>query len=71
MPVAERPVLVAPDSFKGTFSAPQVAGAVCRGLERAGAVPADTGWSNSARSPSVRMTWYFLFMRGIVPRRAR
>src|ERR687896_764994 len=35
MPVPERPVLVAPDSFKGTFSAPQVAGAIGRGI-RAG-----------------------------------
>lgn len=28
--------LVAPDSFKGTFSAPEVAGAVAKGLERGG-----------------------------------
>jgi glycerate kinase len=41
MPVPERPVLVAPDSFKGTFSAPQVAGAIGRGLERAGLLPPD------------------------------
>src|ERR671914_117491 len=41
MPVSERPVLVAPDSFKGTFSAPQVAGAIGRGLERAGLMPPD------------------------------
>ncbi len=41
MPVAERPVLVAPDSFKGTFSAPAVAGAIGRGLERAGLMPPD------------------------------
>src|SRR5918997_422077 len=41
MPVIERPVLVAPDSFKGTFSAPQVAGHVGRGLERAGLMPPD------------------------------
>jgi glycerate kinase len=41
MPVPERPVLVAPDSFKGTFSAPQVAGAIGRGLERAGLMPPD------------------------------
>jgi glycerate 2-kinase len=34
------PVLVAPDSFKGTFSAVEVADAVARGLERGG-VPAD------------------------------
>jgi glycerate kinase len=36
-----RQVLVAPDSFKGTFSAPQVAAAIGRGLERAGLVPPD------------------------------
>ena len=41
MPVPERPVLVAPDSFKGTFGAPQVAGAIGRGLERAGLMPPD------------------------------
>src|SRR3954463_14775412 len=41
MPVAERPVLVAPDSFKGTFRATQVAGAIGRGLERAGLMPPD------------------------------
>ncbi len=35
------PVLVAPDSFKGTLTAAQVAGAVGRGLERAGLVPPD------------------------------
>src|SRR3954449_7474340 len=38
---AERPVLVAPDKFEGTFSAPQVAGAIGRGLERAGLMPPD------------------------------
>ena len=32
-------VLVAPDSFKGTFRSPQVAAAVGRGLERAGYQP--------------------------------
>jgi glycerate 2-kinase len=37
---AERPVLVAPDSFKGTFSAIEVAEAIAAGLERGG-VPAD------------------------------
>src|SRR4051794_27289975 len=37
----ERPVLVAPDSLKGTFSAAQVAGAIGRGLERAGLMPPD------------------------------
>jgi glycerate kinase len=41
MAIAERPVLVAPDSFKGTFSAAQVAGAIGRGLERAGLMPPD------------------------------
>ena len=34
-------MLVAPDSFKGTFSAAQVAGAIGRGLERAGLMPPD------------------------------
>jgi glycerate kinase len=38
--LAARPVLVAPDAFKGTLTAAQVAGAIGRGLERAG-VPAD------------------------------
>jgi glycerate kinase len=37
----ERPVLVAPDSFKGTFRAAEVAGAIGRGLERAGLMPPD------------------------------
>src|SRR3954468_5367170 len=41
MPIPERPVLVAPDSFKGTFNASQVAGAIGRGLERAGLMPPD------------------------------
>src|SRR5215213_9013129 len=36
-----RQVLVAPDSFKGTFTAQQVAAAIGRGLERAGLVPPD------------------------------
>jgi glycerate 2-kinase len=36
-----RPILVAPDSFKGTFAAPAVAAAIGRGLERAGFVPPD------------------------------
>ncbi len=35
----DRPVLVAPDSFKGTFTAAQVAAAIGRGLERAGVAP--------------------------------
>jgi glycerate kinase len=39
--IAERPVLVAPDAFKGTFRATQVAGAIGRGLERAGLMPPD------------------------------
>ena len=34
-------VLIAPDKFKGTFSAAQVAGAVSRGVERAGFDPPD------------------------------
>jgi glycerate 2-kinase len=37
----ERPVLVAPDAFKGTFRAAEVAGAIGRGLERAGLMPPD------------------------------
>lgn len=37
----EPPVLVAPDSFKGTLRAAQVAGAIGRGLEAAGLVPPD------------------------------
>jgi glycerate kinase len=41
MVVRERPVLVAPDSFKGTLSAAKVAGAIGRGLERAGLMPPD------------------------------
>src|SRR3954453_19030967 len=41
MPIAERPVLVAPDKFKGTFNAAQGAGAIGRGLERAGLMPPD------------------------------
>jgi glycerate kinase len=41
MPVRERPVLVAPDSFKGTFRATEVASAIGRGLERAGLMPPD------------------------------
>src|SRR6478672_9490371 len=36
-----RPVLVAPDSFKGTFRATEVAAAIGRGLESAGLVPPD------------------------------
>ncbi|RKQ92759.1 glycerate kinase [Solirubrobacter pauli] len=39
--VPERPVLVAPDKFKGTFNAAQVAGAIGRGLEKAGLMPPD------------------------------
>ncbi|MGH2968429.1 MAG: glycerate kinase, partial [Solirubrobacteraceae bacterium] len=41
MVVPERPVLVAPDSFKGTFRASEVAGAIGRGLERGGLMPPD------------------------------
>lgn len=41
MTVPERPVLVAPDKFKGTFNAAQVAGAIGRGLEKAGLMPPD------------------------------
>src|SRR6188472_2185672 len=37
----ERPVLVAPDKFKGTFNAAQVAAAIGRGLEKAGLMPPD------------------------------
>jgi glycerate kinase len=37
----ERPVLVAPDAFKGTLRATEVAAAIGRGLERAGLVPPD------------------------------
>jgi glycerate 2-kinase len=36
-----RQILVAPDSFKGTFAAPAVAAAIGRGLERAGYPPPD------------------------------
>jgi glycerate kinase len=39
--VPERPVLVAPDAFKGTFRASEVAAAIGRGLERAGLLPPD------------------------------
>jgi glycerate kinase len=35
------PLLVSPDSFKGTFRATEVAAAIGRGLERAGLVPPD------------------------------
>ena len=41
MTVPERPVLVAPDSFKGTLRASEVAAAIGRGLERAGLMPPD------------------------------
>ena len=37
----ERPVLVAPDSFKGTFRAAQVAGALQPAADRAGLIPPD------------------------------
>jgi glycerate 2-kinase len=39
--MTERPVLVAPDGFKGTFRATEVAGAIGRGLESAGLRPPD------------------------------
>src|SRR3954467_8975847 len=39
--VAPRQVLVAPDAFKGTLRASEVAGAIGRGLERAGLMPPD------------------------------
>src|SRR5688572_1331422 len=41
MTLPERPILVAPDSFKGTMRASEVAGAIGRGLERAGLMPPD------------------------------
>jgi glycerate kinase len=40
-PATAPPVLVAPDSFKGTLRASQVAAAIGAGLERAGLVPPD------------------------------
>src|SRR3954471_13410792 len=39
--MTDRRVLVAPDSFKGTFRATEVASAIGRGLERAGLMPPD------------------------------
>jgi glycerate 2-kinase len=39
--LTDRPVLVAPDSFKGTFRATEVAAAIGRGLESAGLEPPD------------------------------
>jgi glycerate 2-kinase len=39
--VTDRPVLVAPDGFKGTFRATEVAAAIGRGLESAGLRPPD------------------------------
>src|SRR6478735_6709243 len=39
--MTDRPVLVAPDAFKGTFRATEVAAAIGRGLERAGLTPPD------------------------------
>jgi glycerate 2-kinase len=39
--LAQRPVIVAPDAFKGTLRATEVAAAVARGLERAGLMPPD------------------------------
>jgi glycerate kinase len=40
-PATRRPLLVAPDAFKGTFSAAAVAAAIGRGLEAAGEPPPD------------------------------
>jgi glycerate kinase len=40
-PAIPERVLVAPDSFKGTFRAPEVAAAIGRGLEAAGLAPPD------------------------------
>lgn len=40
-PPDPRQLLVAPDAFKGTLSAPAVAAAIGRGIERAGLVPPD------------------------------
>jgi glycerate 2-kinase len=39
--LTDRPVLVAPDAFKGTFRATEVAAAIGRGLESAGLPPPD------------------------------
>lgn len=39
--IRERQILVAPDSFKGTFRASEVAAAIGRGLERGGLMPPD------------------------------
>ncbi|HEY0362183.1 MAG TPA: glycerate kinase, partial [Solirubrobacteraceae bacterium] len=39
--MTDRRVLVAPDSFKGTFRATEVAAAIGRGLESAGLAPPD------------------------------
>src|SRR5882724_10434427 len=39
--MTDRPVLVAPDGFKGTFRATEVAAAIGRGLESAGLRPPD------------------------------
>ena len=52
-PPTNRPVLVAPDSFKGTLRAAEVAAAIGRGLERAGLVR-----PTCARSPTAaRARW--------------
>ena len=40
-PADPRQLLVAPDAFKGTFSATVVAAAIGRGIERGGLVPPD------------------------------
>src|ERR1700755_2769630 len=41
MTFTQPPVLVAPDAFKGTFRAAEVAASIGAGLERAGLVPPD------------------------------
>lgn len=52
MPAVRLPVLVAPDAFKGSFDAEEVAGAVARGLEAAGvravALPIGDGGEGTA-----------------------
>ena len=62
MALGARPVLVAPDSFKGTLAAPRVAEAIGRGLEGEGppvdlAPVADGGEGTmtcSSRAPAAR-----------------
>ena len=45
-----QPVLVAPDSFKGTFSAPEVAGAIAAGLRSAEREASSFRWRTAARA---------------------